>query len=389
MKPRQTRPAKLWKAELAVIFLTAGLLFLFLQNPKNGRKVAGRPSSSASQNAASVPSISGVDKLVERLDNLQRYLSSSHSAADAAAALSAMARALANSTPTDAARALSLMLDKGVDALTGLEFRVGPGGVLASAPTFRVWMLDQLGQIDTAAAASFSAEIYARHDSADEWALALRNDWRIASTSGAIEPVRARALELIDDQVWSLQPSRGYLEAVDVTVATLAWEAVPRFEQWLGPTQPTSLRTAAWIALDRMTMEMPSDFLPALAQNRAWLMTQPQLRAGLMARANLDSASELKAVETYLARTDISETEGARFFELLPNVSATVSFNLVTIARTPGPAQAAQLDRAALHGVRQFQQDERFTRWKDNLVAAETRLVDSVNSATRGGYLKP
>ena len=42
---------------------------------------------------------------------------------------------------------------------------------------------------DVAAAADYAAQNYARHDSADEWAVALRNDWREAAPAGRIEAV--------------------------------------------------------------------------------------------------------------------------------------------------------------------------------------------------------
>jgi hypothetical protein len=201
--------------------------------------------------------------------------------------------------------------------------------------------------------------------------------------------VRARVLELLADDAWARQPSNGFLEAFDVSVATLAWEAVPRFEQWLDPAQPEALRMGAWLALDRLTMEVPADFLPTLVQHRDWLKSQPSLRAGLVARADLTSDRERQAVETYLQRTDVTPKEGRRFFELLPNVSATVSYNLVTSARTPTAARAARLDQAALATVRTWRGESRFARWNADLALAETRLTGSVTSAVRGGFLQP
>jgi len=257
------------------------------------------------------------------------------------------------------------------------------------APTLRVWVLDQLGRLDVAAAANYAARIYERMDSADEWAIALRNDWRAAAPQGRIEPVRLRALELLANPEWAKQPSVGFLEALDLTVATMAWEAVPRLEQWLDRAQPGTLRTGAWIALDRLTLEVPADFLPLLVQNRTWLASQPWLRAGLVARADLSVSREREAVEMYLRREDITPAEGGKFFELFPNVSGTVSHNLVTTSRSRSLAQAARLDGVTLAAVREWRTQRTFPRWSDELVAAEGRLAESVASAKRGGYFQP
>lgn len=306
----------------------------------------------------------------------------------ASAALGEMESTLRALPRNEAVEALLAFLDNGTNAATGLVFKLGPGGNLSGAPTLRVWALDQLGRLDATAAANYSSRIYARRDSADEWAVALRNDWREAAPAGRIEPVRARVLELLANEEWSKQPSVGFLEALDVGVATMAWEAVPRLEQWLDPAQPKALRAGAWIALDRLTMEVPSDFIPTLVQHRQWLASQPLLRAGLVARADLRVDRERNAVEAYLQRDDVIKTEGQRFFELLPNVSATVSHNLVTTARPLSPAQAAHLDRAALAGVREWRSQPSYSRWIAELTAAEARLAAAVASAVRGGYLQ-
>jgi hypothetical protein len=330
-----------------------------------------------------------VEALPARLQELRGRLASGSSLPNVRGILAEMAKTLDGASRAEAVAALLTVLDSGSDAPTGLAFKVGPSGNLLGAPTLRVWMLDQLSRLDVAAAASYAVRIYARHDSADEWAIALRNDWRAAAPAGRIEAVRARALELIADAEWARQPTVGFLEALDLSVATMAWEAVPRLEQWLGPAQPKALRAGAWIALDRLTMEVPSDFLPTLAQHHEWLASQPMLRAGLMARADLGADRERQAAETYLQRADVAEMEGKRFFELLPNVSATVSYNLVTTARTPSPPQAARLDQAALAGVREWRAQPRFSRWNVELAATEVRLAESVASAVRGGYLQP
>jgi hypothetical protein len=285
--------------------------------------------------------------------------------------------------------ALLVALARGADAPTGMAFKVGPQGNLASCPTLRVWMLEQLGRLDAHAAAKYAQEIYRRHGSADEWAIALRNDWRTAVVEGRIESVRARALELLADDRWAQDPSAGYLEAVDLVVATMAWEAVPRLEQWLAPQQPKALRHAAWLALDRLAAEAPQSFLPVLAQKSEWLATQPHLRAGLLARVDLADEGQHAAAQRYLERSDVTAEEGRTFFELLPNVNSTGSFNLVTVARLVSTVEAARLDQAALQAVRVWRTRPALSRWQAELTAAESRIEGFAASAARGGYLQP
>lgn len=385
-KPKRWR--KSWgRASIVMGLVIAGFLLLMQSRDGVQPEASELPAVQGAESARTMDArrVFLPDSFMKLLDRFKNGLAP----AAAVAALGEMEGALRALPRDKAVTALLAFLDSGADAATGLDFKLGSGGILASAPTLRVWALDHLGRIDAVVAASYAARIYARHDSADEWAVALRNDWRVAAPAGRIEPVRARVLELLADEAWAKQPSVGFLEAFDVAVATMAWEAVPRLEQWLGLSQPKALRAGAWIAFDRLTMEVPSDFLPTLVQRREWLASQPLVRAGLVARADLKVELERRAVETYLQRDDVSKREGARFLELLPNVSATVSHNLVTPARITSPAQAASRDQASLASVRDWRGQAQFSRWNDELAAAETRLAEAVASAVRGGYLQP
>lgn len=309
--------------------------------------------------------------------------------ADADRRLQEIAHQLRSLPPDVAVAVLILLLEEGLDAQTGLAFKVGPGGNLTTAPTLRVWMIDLLGQIDPAEGARYARRIYERQDSADEWALALRNEWRTAVPSGQIAEVRQRAIGLINRDQWAETPSDGFLEAFDLTVATLAWEAVPRLEELLAPSRRSELRRASWVALDRLALETPADFLPLLAQREDWLNTQPLVRAGLLARADLATDRQRFAIESYLMRPGLSAEEGAKFFALVPNVNATVSHNLATTSRVPTLQDAARLDRAALQALQSWQARPEFQRWNGPMTSAEARLRESIAAAARGGYFKP
>ena len=333
--------------------------------------------------------MSPAGELSEQGRALRNSLLAGLAAAEAARRLEEMAVRLRAAPPDLAVAVLLTLLDEGSDSATGLAFKVGPGGNLASASTLRVWMLDLLGQLDPAEGARYARRIYERHDSADEWAVALRNDWRVAAPAGQIAAVRQRVLELVEDARWAKNPSNGFLEAFDLTVATLAWEAVPRLEQLLAPSQSADLRRASWVALDRLALEIPADFLPMLAQRPDWLQSQPLVRAGLFARADLAVDRERLAVESYLARPDLSPEEGAKFFDLAPNVNATISPNLATTARGPTLHEAARRDRAALEAVQAWQARPEFQRWSQGMATAEARLREAIASAIRGGFSKP
>lgn len=285
--------------------------------------------------------------------------------------------------------ALIAELRSGVDLPTGLDFRVGAKGNLATWPTWRTWLLDVLGQIDSAAAAAHSAEVYARRNSADEWSLAMRNEWRGLDPAQRTTAVRERARELVFADDWVQRPTMGFLEGVDASVATLAWEFLPRFEAWLGPESSPALRQAGWIALEKLALENPADLLPALAANASWLSSQPLLRAGLMARANVGDERQKQAVEAYLSRPDLAAVEAEKFFSLYPNVNAPVAHTLMSTLRTTSLAEAAHLDLAALAKVREWRARADYVRWSAALAATETRLAESVAAAVRGGILSP
>lgn len=292
-------------------------------------------------------------------------------------------------SPAAAMAALLEELRRGMDAPTGLDFRVGSKGNLATWPTWRTWLLDVLGQVDPASAAAHSAEVYARRNSADEWSLAMRNEWRGLDPSKRAPAVRERARELISASDWIQRPTPGFLEGVDASVATLAWDFLPQFETWLGPDSSPELRQAGWVALEKLALENPSDFLPALAANASWLSSQPLLRAGLMARADIGDERQRLAVEAYLCRSDLAAAEADKFFSLYPNVNAPIAHTLMSTLRVPGIAEIAQRDRAALGKVREWRARPDYARWAEGLAAAETRLGGSVASAIRGGILPP
>lgn len=345
-------------------------------------KVAARAQAHPRWNL-SVPDSSAM------LEACHRRLRDGLSAEEARALLSEAAQFLADLPKIEAVRGLRAALDAGSDARTGLSFAVGAGGLLSEATSWRVWLLDQFGRFDPAAAAAYSARVFARAESPDEWAVALRNEWNGSEATDRIESVRRRALEALDRKDWRLDPSEGFLETCDFLVATVSWEALPLFESWLGAAERPVLVRAAVMALDRLALEAPEDFLGLLAQRSQILDTYPAIRASLFARADPASPGQRAAVEGYLLRPGLAEEEGQRFFAAFPQVSTDLSHNLATPPRFISPQRAAQLDRDALAVVQRWKQAPAFSRWVPDLSAAAARLSEHVASAKRGGLLPP
>lgn len=368
---------------LAVIGTTSALWFSGARG--RGAAASGAEKTISKQVAPVAAASSG---LKDALMALPGRIAATTTAEASAALLAEMAAKLRAVPKADAVALLLALLEGRGDAATKLGFEIAMGGDLRTAPTVRVWALDQLGQLDAAAAAAYSKAIYARQDSADEWALALRNDWRHAAQTGQFDGVRSRALELMAYEPWAANPSMGFLEALDFSVATLAWEAVPRLGAWLDASQSEVLRRGAWMALERMSAEMPEDFIPALARRPEWLAAQPLVRAGLVARADLGTERQRTAVEHYLQRPDLSTEEARSFFELIPNANAIVANTLATQARVPTLTRTAQMDATTLQTMRAWQGREEFARWRTEIAAAEARLAENVASAKRGGFLK-
>ena len=265
-----------------------------------------------------------------------RELAASITTDNALEVLAQLAGALHERPTAEAVAAIMAMLDSGRDVPTGLLFKIGSGGNLTSAPTLRVWLLDQFGRIDPAAAAKYAAQIYAT-------AAPRMNGPLHCATIGATGWFQAASPRCASADSSCSKTKRGpvpqsigFLAAFDVSVAAAAWEAVPRWEQWLRTEESPALRHAAWVALDRLALEVPEDFLPQLAAHPDWLGTQPMLRASIMARADVGTTRQRAAAESYLQRRDLGAEEAAKFFELFPHTNATIGHTLASTRRLPG-----------------------------------------------------
>jgi hypothetical protein len=150
------------------------------------------------------------------------------SAKDKDEVLKALARThseLAKKPSPVAAREIRDFLESGNDIATGLGFRVGPNGSLIEQPSLRVAALDWLGEFSSSDAAAYAETIFQSSDSADEWAVALRNFGR--SQNARENPSFTDAVhELFVRDQWKANPSEGYFEAFDAVVFSACGEFV-------------------------------------------------------------------------------------------------------------------------------------------------------------------
>lgn len=272
-----------------------------------------------------------------------------------AAELDALRRELLSADPQRATAAIRAFLDSGRDALTRQEFTIGEGGALAGAPTMRTLLLDLLGQISKKshadAAAVVSRQVLETKQSSDEWAVALRN-------VGWAEPqskpyLASKVREMLTYQPWASQPSAGFLEAFDVAVFSQDPAFIPDLSNLLRVGNP-ELQRAAAVALDRLSAMAPLEVMTYLNNNPSELADRPFLRADYYAKADLSNSEQRKALEAYLARTDVSVAEKTKLVKALATPAAFVSENLLT------PSPSADVDDSP---VREQQLNQLLNQW--------------------------
>ena len=253
-----------------------------------------------------------------------------------ARALEALRAAIAAMDPKVAIAAIREFLKAGEDAKTGLRFQVGEGGVLTQAPSFRTFLMDQLGSLSqeakTADAAEVAKETLSATASADEWAVAMRNlAW--ADPAGSKPYLAQKVREMLANAAWQQNPSGGYLEAFDVAAYAGDASLTPALAS-LAAT-PSPLRQAAQVALERLSATAPAQMSEYLNQNPTVLSDLPMLRADYMGNVDLADPAQDAQAQAYLARPDVSDAEKIKFLNRLAMPAAFVSDTLLT------PPQAA------------------------------------------------
>ena len=287
--------------------------------------------------------------------------------------LDALKRALLAADPALATAAIRDFLATGRDARTGLDFTLRPGGELA-APTLRVLLMDVLGRIakrdGSTAAAQLARATLEKKDSADEWAIALRNvAW---AEPAATAYLAGKAREMLAYAPWRAAPTSGMLEAFDVIVFTK--DASLTADLADAQNDPNAqLRHAAEVALDRLAAASPLGVMNYLNANPATLAERPMLRADYFAKADLAAPGQKTALEFYLGRPDIADGEKTKLLKALATPAAFVSENLLT--EPPPEFDEAGHEHAVLAAVGEWLTGQRFPALRTQLLQLQRRLA--------------
>jgi plasmid stabilization system protein ParE len=296
--------------------------------------------------------------------------------------LEKLRQSLLEADPTSAAAALIEELRSGIDRTTGLPFLVGPEGVLDSAPTWRTSLLDWLGQMDPREAAAYSREILATTNSADEYALALRNFVWATPPPLATAEVADYLQTMLQRPEWRQNPSTGFLEAFDIAIE-------------IGPTglrqMAEALRTAAssdeksdraiehaaFLALDRIFLRDPNLFIQTVEQSPELLQNLPDHRASLYARLDVRDTAQAAFLENYLIATPPESPEMLYFFSVFPNPNRFVNHRLVSQPAAEATTEPmAEVDRATVEQARRWLADPRMAPHQENLRFLILRLEE-------------
>jgi len=305
---------------------------------------------------------------LERLEEIRRLL------AELATALRAL--------PNDAATAAMLAyLDSGEDVGTRLPFQVGEGGLLAESPTMRTFLLDLFADIDATSALDYSVGLFDSSNSANEWALAMRNIAWQDSDGQYREILRGRLGQMLDRQEWLVQPAEGFLEGFDLAVYLADEEALLEMGSVLGLSDSAGnladngVTHAAFLAMDRITANDPGQTVALVRSDRDFLSWAPRHRGALMSRADIRDPGQAEAVGEYLRRSDLSPEERHAFLNLFPNPNGVLGDSLVSNPATPLEfTSGLERDQAALRLVQGWLADSRYQFAWGDLAVSEARL---------------
>ncbi len=295
--------------------------------------------------------------------------------------------ALDRLTPAEQVDTLLAFLASGEDGSTGAPFRVGPGGNLATAPTWRVAAIDALASADPQAAAEHAEIIFTNSDSPDEWAVALRNYGRTLANPREEPSFTARLVELLDRDDWRAQPSAGYLEAFDAVVYGANPRVVRRLASFRREGVPSAPARAARMALNAIGRAHPAMVASLIIEDESFLASDPRLRTGAIARLNVRLPEERRLLEQFLLSPKATSDDWQVFVALYPNANTVGGHFLLTAPQATELRSQAPRDLEAWKAVREWRGDPRFGAHMEALNKLEDKLEDWLEGAIRGGHL--
>lgn len=273
--------------------------------------------------------------------------------------------------PDVVAQTIAQLLRSGADAQTGIPFETGPGRALRGWPTLRVFLLDMLSITDPDLAMEIGREILNSTTSAEEFAVALKpmtlgGPWRASD-----EELAGYFSKMLDTPAW--QNSAGLAEALDLSRIAASPEVVGTLAHWVDQSPP-ALKAGSF-ALHETAAEHPALVSELISTDDTLFAKQPDLRASLMARANVSDGAQASQVEAYLKNPAISHAEKQQFLTLFPLRSATTGYRLY--GKPPSPFQKDQVaanDRVALGMVSAWKSDPDLAGLAGDFATLEGRL---------------
>lgn len=339
------------------------------------------PNAKASGVQAGADRAATAGRLRAKARELLNMLRSKAPREDVRRALEELKASAHDADPTDASETLIGLLRSGEDAPTGLGFFVGTEGVMSETPTYRTALLDLLGQTDPVLSSEYAREVMDTTNSSDEFALALRNLAWANHDSVLDEELRTRLQQMLARPDWQQDPTKGYLEAFDVAVATKSAPEMFALIQAEGGSAESPASRAAFVALDRMMLADPGAVLGPLGADPSLLAGSPFHRASLVSRADVRDASQAQFLEHYLCDPSVSPREIDYFARIFPNGNRFSSNRLVTDQEEGGSIdQVAAGDRATLDTVRSWMSRPEFSARQEALSRIAARLQ---------GFLRP
>ena len=292
-----------------------------------------------------------------------------------------MRLALTGLSTNEAVAAIRRFFDTRADAATGQEFKIGGRGFLVEAPTLRTFLLNQLAVLDPVAAAACARDVLSASDSADEWAIALRNLARGDTSPGARALLEVKTGELLRNSTWQREPSSGYLEAFDTAVHLGGTNLMSPLADLVRQKDNRAVAHAAFLTLDRLVINQPAQTLAALSEHPDWMTGREETRANYFARADVGDAEQRRLVESYLLEASRSPAELQTFAGVFPNANFMISRNLLTENATLDRGTLTRRDQAALEAVNQWLADPRFDRVQPALLKMRERLTEFTRQA--------
>ncbi len=275
--------------------------------------------------------------------------------ADAAGALAQLREALSRVPEEVAAAAIVDFLKSGENAPTGLPFRVGADGAMATVPTLRLALLDGLPSLDPLAALEVAREIMDQKTSPDEYALALRNlAWN--DLDGDLRDELDRRFTDLLAIPWLSQPTAGVLEAFDIAVELgdrNTFGTMVEVARQATADANEAVSRAAYISLDRMILRDPG-LLDATGSG--WMDFAPLQRASLLSRLDPSHPGQREILARYLNLPSHGPGELDYFSRIFPNRNFLYGHRLVTADEaSPSLDEVAAADALTLAALSEME----------------------------------